>query len=135
MAVEYTSDIRAISADQLDGFFVGWKNRPDPSTHLEILQGSFSVWLAIENGRCVGFINAISDGVFYAFIPLLEVLPDYQGTGIGSELVRRMMATLSDMYAVDVICDDDVMPFYERVGFLRSGAMIRRNYDRQHGGP
>ncbi len=28
----------------------------------------------------VGFVNALSDGRLSAYIPLLEVLPDYRGT-------------------------------------------------------
>jgi ribosomal protein S18 acetylase RimI-like enzyme len=46
----------------------------------------------------VGFINAISDGLATAFLPWLEVLPDYQGRGIGRELTKRMLAELADLY-------------------------------------
>jgi hypothetical protein len=28
---------------------------------------------------------------------------------------------------VDLVCDDDIVPFYERLGFVRHGAMIRRD--------
>ncbi|MBI5867001.1 MAG: GNAT family N-acetyltransferase [candidate division Zixibacteria bacterium] len=135
MAIDYTDDAGQIRADQLQGFFVNWKNPPDPQTHLRILQGSARVWLAIDQDRCVGFINAISDGVFYAFIPLLEVLPSHKGHGVGSELVRRMVETLKEMYAIDVICDEEIMPFYGRLGFTPSHAMIRRDYFRQSGHP
>ena len=48
----------------------------------------------------VGFVTAISDGVLSAFIPLLEVLPEWQGPGIGTELVRRILAELEDFYMV-----------------------------------
>ena len=81
----------------------------------------------------MGFVTATSDGVLTAFIPLLEVLPDHRGRGIGAELVRRMLGTLDGLYAVDVVCDEDVMPFYERLGFTRCGAMVRRDYARQAG--
>ena len=36
-----------------------------------------------------------------------------------------------DMYAVDIVCDDAVAPFYEHLGLTRCTAMVRRNYDRQ----
>ena len=35
---------------------------------------------------------------------------------------------------IDLICDADVQPFYERLGMTRYSAMIIRNYDRQSGG-
>lgn len=133
MTIEYTDKIERVSAAQLKGFFVGWPAHPDPQTHLEILRRSYAVWLAFDDSRCVGFINALSDGVLYAHIPLLEVLPDYQGKGIGRELLKRMLETLSGMYAVDVVCDEAVASFYDNVGFSRCVGMIKRN--RQHQGP
>ena len=131
MPITYTCNITSLCAEQLHGFFVGWPSHPDPPTHLAILRGSFAVWLALDGDRCVGFINALSDGMFYAYIPLLEVLPEYQGQGIGVELVKRMLETLDSMYAVDVVCDDSVAPFYEILGFGRCVGMVKRNYANQ----
>ncbi|MBN2309992.1 MAG: GNAT family N-acetyltransferase [Candidatus Hydrogenedentes bacterium] len=131
MGITYTDEVTSIGPGQLEGFFVGWPDHPDPDTHLDILRRSYAVWLALDGGRCVGFINALSDGVFYAYIPLLEVLPGYRGRGIGSELVRRMTETLGGMYAIDVVCDEDVAPFYTAKGFGRCVAMIKRNYGNQ----
>ena len=133
--IRYTDTIEGIGADALHGFFEGWPNPPTPSRHLDLLRGSAHVWLAIDDdsGAVVGFVNALSDGVLSAFVPLLEVLPSHRGRGIGAELVRRMTATLGDLYAIDVVCDDDVAPFYERLGYTRYGAMIRRDYANQGG--
>lgn len=125
--VEYTQDISALSAEQLDGFFVGWPAAPDPARRLEILRASYRVWLAMDGGRCVGFINALSDGIFYAFLPLLEVLPEYQGRGIGKELVRRMVESLGGLYGIDIVCDEEIAPFYAKLGFARCCGMVRRN--------
>jgi len=133
MAIKYTNDIAEIPARSLSGFFVGWPKRPDPATHLELLRRSQVVWMALDGDRCVGFINALSDGVFYAYIPLLEVLPAYQGRGIGRELLRRMTETLDDMYAIDVVCDERLASFYAKSGFMRCAGMVRRNYAKQHG--
>jgi ribosomal protein S18 acetylase RimI-like enzyme len=38
-------------------------------------------------------------------LPLLEVLPEYQGQGVGTELVRRLLARLDSLYMVDLCCD------------------------------
>ena len=124
-----------ISTGQLRGFFVGWPNPPSPETHLAILRRSDAVVLAIdeEAGQVVGFVNALSDGVLSAFIPLLEVLPEYQGRSVGSELVQRLMAQLSDLYAVDLLCDAEVQPFYARLGMSAGQGMMLRRYDRQSG--
>jgi len=131
MSISYTDSLESLTASQLEGFFVDWPEHPCPQTHREILRGSHAAWLAIDQGRCVGFINAISDGVFYAFIPLLEVLPDYQGKGIGTELMRRMLETLEGMYAIDIVCDKSVAPFYKAKGFSECVGMAKRNYANQ----
>jgi ribosomal protein S18 acetylase RimI-like enzyme len=133
--MRYLTSTDAITVDQLHGFFVGWPNPPSPEMHLAILRRSDAVVLAIdeESGSVVGFVNALSDGVLNAFIPLLEVLPEYQGRGIGSELVQRLLAQLGNLYAVDLLCDADVQPFYARLGMQRAQGMMLRNYARQSG--
>jgi ribosomal protein S18 acetylase RimI-like enzyme len=135
--VTYTTSLTGLSPDQLHGFFVGWPNPPSPETHLRILQGSAHVVLAVDEAtvHVVGFINAISDGVLMAYIPLLEVLPDYQGRGIGMELTRRMLNDLKHLYSVDLLCDQDVEAFYAKAGMVRAMGMALRNYARQNGAP
>ena len=81
----------------------------------------------------MGFVTAISDGVLSAYMPLLEVLPDYQGRGIGRELVERMLTLLSGHYMIDLVCDKDMQSFYARFGMKPFIAMAIRNYDRQSG--
>lgn len=127
--VHYTDSIAQIGPKALGGFFVGWPNPPSPEAHLEILQGSYAVVLAMDEERVIGFVNAISDGRLAAFIPLLEVLPEYQGQGIGTELMRRMEERLSQLYSLDLVCDPDVQPFYERMGWQKTAGMSRRNYE------
>jgi ribosomal protein S18 acetylase RimI-like enzyme len=80
-----------------------------------------------DAGRVIGFVTAISDGVLSAFIPLLEVLPEWQGQGIGSELVRRILGDLEKFYMVDLMCDPELQPFYERFEMMLLGGMgLRR---------
>ncbi len=133
--IVYAETAETLTAQQLSGFFVGWPNPPTPETHLRLLEGSDEVVIAQDDatGQVVGFITAITDGVLSAYIPLLEVLSVYQGQGIGSELVRRMLAKLADLYMVDLLCDSNMQPFYERLGMRPTTGMVRRNYDRQAG--
>ena len=131
----YTTSLDAISADMLRGFFVDWPDPPDSATHLKLLQNSSKVVMALddEGNQVIGFITAISDDVLSAYIPLLEVLPEYKGKGIGKELVRRMLKELENMYMVDLCCDDDLVSFYETFHMMPSNGMMIRNYDMQSG--
>jgi ribosomal protein S18 acetylase RimI-like enzyme len=133
--IAYQAGLEGITPALLEGFFVDWPNPPAPEIHLRLLAGSQHVLLARDesSGQVVGFITAISDGVLTAFIPLLEVLPAYQGRGIGQELTRRMLERLRHLYAIDLLCDDDLQPFYARLGMRPASGMMLRNYDRQSG--
>ena len=133
--IKYLYSVESITADQLHGFFVGWPNPPSPETHLQLLQQSDEVVLAMDAARgvVVGFITANTDRVLTAYIPLLEVLPDYQQQRIGKTLMQKMLERLSDYYAVDLLCDPDLQPFYEQFGMRRATGMFFRNYDKQAG--
>jgi len=131
--MRYTDSLDGITPDKLTGHFAEWSNQPSPEAHLRILEGSDYAGLAVdeESGHVIGFITAISDRISCTFIPHLGVLRGHRGKGIGSELVRRCLEHYKDIYAIDLMCDEDVVPFYERLGLQRSTGMISRNYERQ----
>lgn len=131
----YKNSLDGISSDMLKGFFVNWLNPPNPQTHLKLLKNSSKVVIALDENtnQVVGFITAISDGVLSAYIPFLEVLPEYKNKGIGKELVKRMFEELDDIYMVDLCCDDDLVPYYKKFGMIKSNGMFIRNYEMQSG--
>lgn len=133
--IRYQHDLHAVTAGKLAGFFEGWKNPPSPETHLRLLANSAAVVLAVAQpgGSVVGFINALSDGVLSAYIPLLEVLPDYRRQGIGAQLVREMLARLEGLYMIDLLCDPPLQTFYARLNMQPASGMMRRNYAAQSG--
>jgi GNAT superfamily N-acetyltransferase len=128
--IEYLDDPSSLTADRLrGGFFEGWPAPPSPELHLEHLRGAEVAIVAVDaaTGDAVGFVTAIGDGTLTAFIPLLEVLSAWRGLGIGSELVRRALARLDGRYSVDLVCEPDLVPFYERLGGVASTAVAWRN--------
>ena len=133
--ISYVSSSAGVTPAQLKGFFAGWPNPPSPETHLRLLERSDHFVLAVDDDsrQVVGFVTAVSDGVLSAYIPLLEVLPAYRGNGVGSELMRRMLEQIGDLYMVDLLCDPELQPFYARFGMRPAVGMQRRNYARQSG--
>jgi predicted N-acetyltransferase YhbS len=133
-AVTYQSTLDGVSADDLEGFFEGWPSPPSSRTLLRVLHGSDYVVVARAGGsQVVGMIAAITDDVLTAFVTLLEVRPGHRNHGIGSELVGRVRDHFVDLYGVDVLCDAELVPFYERLGFRPAAAASIRRYDRQAG--
>lgn len=135
-SIIYTKDMANITEDMLSGFFVDWPNPPNAAMHLKILRSSYCAFVAIDKAenQVVGFINAISDGVLTAYIPLLEVLPAYKERGIGSELVKLMLNECKDLYMVDICHDEELAPYYAK--FEPAGqcySTVFRNYAAQSG--
>lgn len=133
--IRYQNNMQGVSAARLKGFFVGWPNPPMPATHLRLFRNSGLRVLAVDDktGNVVGFITAITDGVLAAYIPFLEVLPEYQGRGVGRALVRRMLAKLKKAYMVDLLCDQDLQSFYKNLKMSPATGMMLRNYVNQSG--
>lgn len=108
--IKYTTNLDNISSSQLLGFFVGWPNPPKEETLLNVLNKSYRVVLALDDSKVIGFITAISDGVLSAYIPFLEVLPEYQSKGVGKELLSKVRLELTDLYMIDLLCDEECVP-------------------------
>ena len=119
----------ALSDKMLTGFFVGWPTPPSPKVLSKLIRNSTYSIVAIDEAqdRCVGYVTALSDGILFGYVSSLEVLPEFQGQGIGQELVARMLKKLSNVYSVDIVCDPDVQPFYEKCGLRRCASMVTRN--------
>lgn len=126
--IEYKTDMEGINPDALKGFFVGWRKPLPPEQHYLILKNSSYKVLAYdtEKSKIIGFINALSDEVNFAFIPMLEVLPEYQNRRVGSDLMEKMLDLLKHITCIDLTCDVEMQDFYERFGMLRSHGMIIR---------
>lgn len=126
--IEYRSDLTDLSPEQIQGFFVGWQNPFPPETHLRMLAESDLAQVAIESetGRVVGFVAALTDNVQGAFITLLEVLPEYQGQGVGKALMAQMLDRLSHIQTIELMCDANLVPFYAQFGMKPSGGMVLR---------
>ncbi|MDP7321548.1 MAG: GNAT family N-acetyltransferase [Bacteriovoracaceae bacterium] len=131
--IEYRTKIGSVNADQLKGFFVGWPNPPSEETFLRLLKGSYRIVIAIKDNKIIGFVTAVSDGVLSAYIPLIEVLPEYQSKGIGKELLARMKNELSHLYMIDLLCDEGLIPYYEKQGMSKATGALIRNYESQNG--
>ncbi|BCL81475.1 GNAT family N-acetyltransferase [Ktedonobacteria bacterium brp13] len=135
MQIRYTDSPVSIYPNQLQGFFVGWSNPPSLEKHHEVLRKSDYCILAIDEKeeKVIGFITAITDHVLTAYISLLEVLPEYQGHGIGAELVQRLLEKLHGIYTVDMLCDPELIPYFESTGMKRAEGVVIRNEKRQSG--
>lgn len=128
--IKYYTNLNNITEKDLEGFFVGWKAPLTCEQHYQILDNSSYIVLAYDTTekRVVGFVNALSDEVNFAFIPMIEVLPEFQNKGIGTELFKRVLKQLDGISSIDLTCDLKLQDFYKRFDMMKSNGMIIRKY-------
>src|SRR5580698_10515384 len=98
-----------------------WSSAEKPELLYKALVASHSLFSAWDGNRLVGLGNAISDGFLVVYYPHLIVLPEYQGRGIGTELMRRLMARYAGFHQHMLVADGRAIDFYRKCGFERAG--------------
>jgi GNAT superfamily N-acetyltransferase len=85
------------------------------------LLGSHALVTAWDGVLLVGLGNAISDGHLVVYFPHLVVRPEYQGKGIGSALMGRMLSRYRGFHQQALLADGRAIDFYKKLGFRRAG--------------
>jgi GNAT superfamily N-acetyltransferase len=98
-----------------------WTSAQKPELLHKALLASHSLVTAWDGMRLIGLGNAISDGYLVVYYPHLLVLPEYQGRGIGTELMRRLMTHYPGFHQHIVVADGQALDFYRKCGFERAG--------------
>lgn len=79
---------------------------------------SSHVVVVYQEQKIVGGGRAISDGVYYAGIFDIAVLPEYQGHGLGRKIMERLLAKLEKQFIV-LTTTVGKEPFYSKLGFRK----------------
>jgi ribosomal protein S18 acetylase RimI-like enzyme len=98
-----------------------WSSAQKPDLLMKALRASHSLITAWAGPTLVGLGNAISDGYLVVYYPHLLVLPEYQGRGIGRQLMRRLMARYEGFHQHMLVADARALEFYRKCGFERAG--------------
>lgn len=90
----------------------------DAAIHQRTFLASAAVVFVFEGPQLIGFGRAISDGLTQAAIYDVAVLPDWQGRGVGKEIIRNIMAALPGCNFI-LYASPGKEPFYEKLNFRR----------------
>jgi ribosomal protein S18 acetylase RimI-like enzyme len=74
---------------------------------------------AFEDGQLVGAGRALADGADCSYICDVAVLPSHQGTGLGKEIVSRLVALSQGHKKIILYSVPGKEPFYRKFGFRR----------------
>jgi len=112
-------DTKEFSPEELRELFlsVEWSSGHFPEKLAVAMQNSSTVFSAWDGEKLIGLINVLDDGVMTAYIHYLLVNPEYQGKGIGKELVRLVTEKYKDYLRIVLIAYDKEIEFYRHCGF------------------
>jgi GNAT superfamily N-acetyltransferase len=117
------SDTREVSLENILALYRAheWSAAEKPGLLHQALLASHALITAWDGARLVGLGNAISDGFLVVYYPHLLVLPGYQRRGIGTELMRRLLARYAGFHQHVLMADGRALDFYRTCGFERAG--------------
>ncbi|MCL2874374.1 MAG: GNAT family N-acetyltransferase [Defluviitaleaceae bacterium] len=101
--------------DELD-----WNNflKLSPEQLERATEQSFMSLSAYDGDRLVGTGRIVSDGVINAYLCGLGVSPEYEGRGIGSNIVKYLALQCEERKLhLQLFCNDELTAYYEKLGF------------------
>lgn len=124
MPIRYSDGLKP-SMHEVVGLYrsVGWSSADKPEALHAALAGSHALVTAWDGERLVGLGNAISDGHLVVYYPHLLIRPEYQGQGIGAELMGMMKRRYEGFHQQALIADARAVGFYAKLGFACAGAL------------
>jgi GNAT superfamily N-acetyltransferase len=122
IAITY-SETRDLPEDAIVRLYAAneWSSANKPEALTNALRNSHSLVSAWIGDQLVGLGNAISDGFLVVYYPHLLVHPDYQGRGIGTEIMTKLKAKYRDFHQHILVADGRAVEFYRKCGFVRAG--------------
>jgi GNAT superfamily N-acetyltransferase len=112
-----------VSLDEMIELYVDstlGERRPvdDPERMGRMLEEAVLVLTAWDEAKLVGISRSITDWVYCTYLSDLAVRADYQGRGIGKELVRRTRAA-TPQATVILLAAPKAVDYYPRIGMTR----------------
>ncbi len=104
-----------VTAEELIEVFesVGWNK--DPDDIVEAFDNSYYI-VCYYGTKLIGFARAISDDYYYTSIFDVVIRPEFQGKGLGRELVTRIVEKYQGTYFF-LTHTEGQRGFYEKCGF------------------
>jgi len=120
MAITWSHSIDGLDWAELEALYraapLGNKNASGLQT---VFTNSRYRCFAREDGRLVGAGRALADGADCSYICDVAVLPSHQGTGVGKEIVARLVEFSNGHEKIILYSVPGKEPFYRKFGFRR----------------
>ena len=98
-----------------------WSSAQKPEQLFKALMHSHSLITAWDDEKLIGLGNALSDGYLVVYYPHLIIHPNYQGKGIGKQILLKLQEKYGEFHQQILVADGNAVNFYEKCGFERAG--------------
>ena len=100
----------------------------EPDMHRKAFEASHTTVFVYQAGRLIGFGRAISDGTYQAAIYDCAVLPEFQGKGIGTIILKNILSQISHCNVI-LYATPGKEGFYQKLGFrkMKTGMTYFKN--------
>ena len=113
------SETKDFSEKELEELFlsVNWSSGKYPEKLKIAMENSHRVFSVWDNGKLIGLMNSLSDGIMTAYFHYLLVNPLYHNCGLGRQLVAKMLKEYEAFPRKVLIAYDEELNFYKNCGF------------------
>lgn len=108
----------------------GFRDRPIEQVEKALESNLFDV-IAVCNDEVIGMGRLVGDGVMYWYLQEIIVLPEFQGKGIGTRIVDRLLEYIKDnttpgtFVSIGLTAATGKDTFYDKFGFSKSLGMTK----------
>jgi predicted GNAT family N-acyltransferase len=94
-----------------------WANGRSEEAIGTMLRNTFSYLTVWQGDRLVGFARVLTDNVYRALIDDVVVDRELRNQDIGATMMRHITGRFGHVEELMLGCREEVVPFYERLGF------------------
>jgi ribosomal protein S18 acetylase RimI-like enzyme len=120
MVLEWIESLDSVDLEELSHLYeaapLGHKTPADLNI---AFSNSLFKCFVYDAGRLIGAGRALADGVDCSYLCDIAVHPDYQGCGIGKEIVSRLVDRSKDHRKIILYSVPGKELFYKKLGFKR----------------
>jgi len=118
--MQWIFDQESINWDELSNLYriapLGAKNPED----LKIaFSNSRYKCFVFDNEKLIGVVRALADGVDCSYLCDVAVHPDYQGIGLGKEIINKLKEFSAGHKKIVLYANPGKEGFYQKLGFMR----------------
>lgn len=120
MPLVWSDSIEQIDWHELSALYLAAPlGHKDPADLRTAFTNSMFKVFVHDDGRLVGVGRALADGADCSYICDVAVLPSHQGTGLGAQVVERLLDLSRGHKKIILYAVRGKEPFYKRFGFMR----------------